>query len=178
MSAKVTNVMLPRMLLEMTKKYTCGGDDNKIDLKPYDTNGAFIHDYVRRLIDDARVPKAWPLDDDLNLTGAHLPRLAAMSPITSAQIGRYYKMYTDVVRAQEHESPFERAGHSLGYFCAGAPLFNEHFLSAVNLAIGPDTVMPNIPRNVVPPNIPQVTVEDPSCEHLEYGRSHHPRTLL
>jgi hypothetical protein len=84
-----------------------------------------------------------------------------MSPITSAQIGRYYRTYTDVVRVQEHESPLERAGHSLGYFCAGAPLFNEHFLSAVNLAIGPDTVMPKIPRNAAPPNIPQVTVEDP-----------------
>jgi hypothetical protein len=160
-SAKVTNVMLPRMLLEITKKYTRGGDDNKIHLKPYDTNGAFIRDYVRRNIDDARVPGAWPLGDDLNLTRAHLPRLAAMSLITSAQVGRYYKTYTDVVRAQEHESLFEKVGQSLGYFCAGAPSFNKRFLSAVNLAIGPDTVMPKIPRNAVPPHIPQVTVEDP-----------------
>jgi len=145
--------MISRLLVQIAKRHArCEkSDESNVQLKAYDPTGAFLVDYIRINVDEAGRPKQWRLRGNtmpaINITRADVSTLAAMSPIGATNMGTCYKSYADVVAAGAHSSPLEQNGHPLGDFCGGAPLFNQHFLEAVQAGI---THMPMIPRNFAP----------------------------
>lgn len=65
------------------------------------------------------------------MTRADRVVLAGMSAITSVAMGTWATTFQDAETAGVIESPLESREPAIGYFCAGAPLFDSHFMEGV-----------------------------------------------
>jgi hypothetical protein len=159
MDDRVTDNKVAKLLLHIIMKHTRveRGDAGALTLKCYDTEGAYLSEVMDNT-DRQKRPK-WLLKGPnlpvLNITRADLATLSSMSVIVSANIGTCYRSYTALVADGRHDNPFAASTKVIGYYCAGEPLYNRHYLTHLSRidAISWPVAMPRMGVPCLPPRM-------------------------